>query len=352
MGFQKATKKKSKLRLAIEGASGSGKTYSALTLAKGMHGKIAVIDTEHGSASLYSDKFDFDVLELTAPFTPERYIEAIDEAEKAGYDVLIIDSMSHEWNGQGGCLQIVDKIGGNSYTAWGKVTPRHEAFIQRILSSSMHIIGTMRSKANYETGKDDRGKMTVEKQGTAPIQRDGVDFEFTVVFDLNGNHMAKATKDRTSLFDGKDEIITERTAEVMLNWLNSGEAPKQPEPKNELPPRNYTAEFEACQTMDEVKKLWLSLTAAEKTQCVRLKDIAKERIESQTANVEEAQFTEVKDGLMSMINNISTGAAESTLKAIDEAIAKSSGNKANYLSLFNEKLTAINSSYEVMAIPF
>lgn len=268
MAFQKATKKKSKLRVAIESASGAGKTFSALLLAKGLGGKIAVIDTEHGSASLYSDKFDFDVLELSAPFAPERYIEAIDEAESAGYDVLIIDSMSHEWNGPGGCLNIVDKIGGNSYTAWGKVTPRHDAFIQRILASKMHVIGTMRSKANYETGKDEKtGKMTVEKQGTAPVQRDGVDFEFTVVFDLNQNHMAKATKDRTSLFDGKDDIITERTGKTLLKWLNTG---AEPEPENKPADRNYTAEFEGCLKAENPREalngLWKSLSAAEQEQ--------------------------------------------------------------------------------------
>jgi hypothetical protein len=225
--FKKASKKKSKLRLAIEGASGSGKTYSALVLAKGLGKKMAVIDTEFGSASLYADKFDFDVLNLDPPYSPERYIEAIKNAEEAGYDVCIIDSMSHEWNGEGGCLDIQNKMGGNSYTSWGKVTPRHDKFINAILTSRMHIISTLRSKANYETGKDTSGKMTVEKKGTSPIQRDSVDYEFTIVFDLNQQHMARASKDRTSLFDGQDFIIDNNISKKLIDWLESGEEVKQ-----------------------------------------------------------------------------------------------------------------------------
>lgn len=220
--FKKATKKKAKLRLAIEGASGSGKTYSSLILAKELGKKIAVLDTEHGSASLYSDLFDFDVLELKPPYTPESYINAINEAEKAGYEVLVIDSITHEWNGVGGCLDIVSNVSGNSYTAWAKVTPRHDAFVNRMLNSSIHIIATMRSKANYETGKADNGKMTLEKKGTAPIQREGIDYEFTIVFDLNHKHNATATKDRTGMFDKRDFIISDVTGKELVNWLNSG----------------------------------------------------------------------------------------------------------------------------------
>ena len=220
--FKKAEKKKSKLRLAIEGAASSGKTYSGLILATSIGKKVAVIDTENGSASLYSDDFDFDVRELEPPYTPERYIEGIKAAEAAGYDVILIDSISHEWNGEGGCLDIVNNIGGNSYTAWGKVTPRHDKFINAILRSSAHVICTMRSKAAYDTGKDDRGKMTIEKKGTAPIQREGLDYEFTIVFDLNQNHYAVATKDRTKMFDNKDFKITPETGEQIIKWLNSG----------------------------------------------------------------------------------------------------------------------------------
>jgi hypothetical protein len=225
--FKKAEKSKQKLRLAIEGASGSGKTYSGLILAESISGsgRIAVIDSENGSASLYSDRFSFDVLEITPPYSPEKYIEAIKAAESAGYSVLLIDSITHEWNGDGGVLDIVTKIGGNSFQAWAKATPRHDNFINKILSSPLHIIATMRSKAAYELSKDDKsGKLVIEKKGTAPIQRDSVDYEFTTVFDLNKNHSASASKDRTGLFDGKDFIITEEIGKQFLSWLNSGVA--------------------------------------------------------------------------------------------------------------------------------
>ena len=221
--IQKATKQKSKLRVLVEGASGAGKTYSALLLAKPF-GKVCVIDTECGSASLYADKFEFDVLELSAPFSPEAYIEAIQEVEQAGYDVVVIDSIAPEWSGVGGCLDIQNKLGGR-YTDWAKVSPRHQRFIDSIIQSSIHVVATCRSKADY---KMDETTKKVTKAGTAPQQRDGLDYEFTTVFALNQNHMAEATKDRTSLFDGKEHIISEKTGETLIAWLNNGKEPTAP----------------------------------------------------------------------------------------------------------------------------
>lgn len=148
--FKKAERKQAKLRLALAGPSGSGKTYSALLIAKGLGGKIAVLDTEKGSASLYADLVDFDVVDLMAPFTPERYIDVITAAEAAGYDTLVIDSYSHEWTGPGGCLEANEalahsKFRGNTWAAWNETTPRHRKLTNKILGSSMHIICTMRS---------------------------------------------------------------------------------------------------------------------------------------------------------------------------------------------------------------
>lgn len=222
--FTKANKKKQKLRLLLEGASGSGKTYSALLIAKALGKKIAVIDTEKGSASLYDKLIDFDTCELEAPFTPEKYMQAIIEAEKAGYDVLIIDSITHEWSGKGGCLDIQNGLGGR-YQDWAKVTPRHNAFIESILQSKMHIIATARTKADYETTNKD-GKLKVEKVGLKTEQRDGLDFEFTLVFRINENHIATATKDRTSLFNGLDSVLDEQTGDKILGWLNDGDPVK------------------------------------------------------------------------------------------------------------------------------
>lgn len=231
--FKKATKEKQKLRLLLEGASGSGKTYSALIIAQEiaqkLNKKVAFIDTEYGSASLYADKFDFDTLELEAPFTPEKYINAIKEASECGdYGVLIIDSISHEWSGPGGCLDIQSALGG-TFNDWKKVTPRHQKFINAILESKIHIIGCARTKSDYvmEEGLNSKGKATTKpvKVGTKTEQREGLEFEFTTIFRLNQNHVASVSKDRTSIFENKDAVITEQTAIDLLNWLDSGSEP-------------------------------------------------------------------------------------------------------------------------------
>ena len=227
--FKKAERKQAKLRLALSGPSGSGKTTGALLIAKGLGGKIAVLDTERGSASLYADLVDFDTVELGPPYTPERYIEVIREAEKAGYDTLILDSITHEWNGEGGILQIVDTVArtrlkGNSYMAWNEGTPRHQKFIDAMLASPLHIIATMRSKSVYVETEKGNGKKTYEKQGTAPQQRDGLEYEFTAVLDLSiDGNLATASKDRTRLF--RDPlVISEDTGHKLLEWLNSGKS--------------------------------------------------------------------------------------------------------------------------------
>ena len=233
MQFTKATRKKARLRLALTGPSGSGKTYSALLLARGLGGRIALLDTEHESASLYCgfpNMPDFDSLSLAPPYAPERFVECIHAAEKAGYGVLIIDSLSHEWNGAGGCLELVDQIArskykGNSWSAWNDITPRHRALLDAILHSPMDIIATMRSKT--ETAQtDDGGRKRVVKLGMKSEQREGNEYEFTVVLDLvHDGNFAIASKDRTGLFAGRDpERITENTGQRLRAWLNSGEA--------------------------------------------------------------------------------------------------------------------------------
>lgn len=209
MQFTKATRKKAKLRLALSGPSGSGKTYSALLLAKGIGARTAVIDTERDSASLYSDIMEFDSLNLSAPYSPERYIQAIRAAEQAGYETLVIDSLSHEWSGVGGCLELVDEIAkakfrGNSWSAWNEVTPRHRALLDAILQSPMHIIATTRAKT--ETAQtEENGRKKVVKLGMKAEQRDGLEYEFTIALDLvhDGNY-ATASKDRTGLFSRRD----------------------------------------------------------------------------------------------------------------------------------------------------
>ena len=225
--FRKAERRKAKLRLAITGPAGSGKTYGALLLAQGLGGKIAMIDTENGSGDLYADFCDYDVQTLTAPYSVQKYLAAIHEAEEADYDVLIIDSLSHAWSGEGGLLDVHNQItqsmkSGNSYVAWGKVTPWHNRLIETMLSSRCHIIATMRTKTDYAISQGDKGRIEVQKVGLAPVQRDGMDYEFTIVFDLSMEHTVTVSKDRTSLFDRQIFTISQDTGKTLRKWLESG----------------------------------------------------------------------------------------------------------------------------------
>jgi hypothetical protein len=249
MKFTKAERTQAKLRLALTGPSGSGKTYGALLIAKGLGGKVAVIDTEHKSASLYAGMQsmpEFDTLHLPPPYTPERFIEAIQSAEKAGYDTLIIDSITHEWSGSGGCLELNEQLAnsrfrGNTWSAWNVTTPRHRQFLDTILHSSLHVIGTMRSKTETVQGEDKK----VKKLGMKSEQRDGTDYEFTTVLDIvHDGHYAVASKDRTGLFTDTDPAkITEDTGKQLLAWLNFGAVPLPDEPPPPPPTITDAPEF-------------------------------------------------------------------------------------------------------------
>lgn len=227
--FQRAQRKKAKLRLAICAPSGAGKTYSALKIAKGMGGRIALIDTENGSGELYAHLCEYDAGQIQPPFSPKRYVEAIHTAERAGYDIVIIDSLTHAWSGAGGILSEVDKRRGsaNDFGAWRDVTPMHDELVNAMLQSQCHIIVTMRTKTAYELEKNDKGKLAPVKKGMAPIQRDGLEYEFTVVFDIEDpkKHVATAGKDRTSMFDGQYFVPDEETGRRLMEWLDSGVDP-------------------------------------------------------------------------------------------------------------------------------
>lgn len=255
--FTKATRKKAKLRLAIMGPSGSGKTYSALLLAKGLGGKVAVIDTENGSASLYSNLLDFDVMELSGPYSPERYIQAIRSAEEAGYDTLILDSITPEWSGTGGILQLNQQIAdakfrGNTWSAWSETDPRHRHFVDAQLQCKMDIIATMRSKTETAQEKDERtGKTKVVQLGMKSEQRDSIIYEYTVVLDLtHEKHYANAIKDRTGLFIGADPTaISPETGKKLKEWLNSG---KEPEKTIEQRAKEFSVELDKLQSLKSV----------------------------------------------------------------------------------------------------
>lgn len=287
MKFEKATRKKAKLRLALTGPSGSGKTYSALLVAKGIGGKVAVIDTEKGSASLYSDVTEFDVLELDPPFSPERFIEAITAAEKAGYETLILDSITHEWSGVGGCLELVDTIAktkfrGNTWSAWSEINPRHRLFLDAILRSPMHIIATMRSKT--ETAQvEENGRKKVAKLGMKSEQRDGVEYEFTTVLDIgHETHHAMSSKDRTKLFSNSDPVIlSEDTGKKLLAWLESGANPAEEALKQFTQDATDATNIEALKPLFE--EAWRTLRGTEyQAKAKEVYDIRKHELEPAT----------------------------------------------------------------------
>ncbi|CAM6053533.1 unnamed protein product [Sphagnum tenellum] len=240
--FKKATRSQVKLKLALAGPSGSGKSYSALALATGLTqalgGKIAAVDTENNSLALYSDKFAFDSVCMNSPYTTEKYIRAMQEAEAQGYTCLILDSLSAQWAGEGGILDRkarLDSRGGNSFTNWNQMTPEQELFKAAILKSNIHLICTMRSKQDYIL-QEDRGKQRPVKIGMAPIQRDDLSYEFSVVFDIASDHSAIASKDRTGLFSVTTPFtVTDSTGALLAQWLSQNQdAPTTTNPQSDL----------------------------------------------------------------------------------------------------------------------
>lgn len=257
MKLQKAQRNQVKLRLGLSGASGFGKSYSALLLAFGITNdwtKIAIIDTENNSASLYSHLGDFNVLSLNEPYAPERYIQAIEVCEKEEIEVVIIDSITHEWSGKGGCLELHEQLGGR-FQDWAKITPRHQAFIDKILNSNCHVITTVRRKTDYSLDKDGNGKTKVMKLGTKEITRDGFEYELTVNFELiNDNHLVTASKDRTGLFSGKPEfVINSSTGKKLIEWCNLG-----------ISVEIAMSEINACENLEGLKHVYSKYPSLQK----------------------------------------------------------------------------------------
>jgi len=232
--IKKAKREKIFTKIALMAPSGGGKTYSSLRLATGMaeeieketgkQAKILMLNTEQSRGQYYANEFDYDIIDMEAPHNPERYVEAINFAVEQGYDILIIDSSSHEWEGEGGCLDLQQQAGG-TYQAWKKITPRHNAFIAAIADSPIHIIATMRGKDQYEMTQDDRGKKSVQKLGVGAKQRDGFEYEFTVTFLLDQKtNVAEQQKDNTHIFSGRSGVIlSEDHGRKIIQWANSGE---------------------------------------------------------------------------------------------------------------------------------
>lgn len=251
MGLQlkKATRKAVKLKMNLSAPSGAGKTYSALLLAKGLVGswdKIAVIDTENGSASLYSHLGDFNTIDLQPPFTPERYNEAIKLAYESGMEAVIIDSTSHEWATliEENQLLADSKFRGNTWSAWSKTTPRHDKFISTILHTPIHVITCTRSKTETVMGEDKK----VKKVGMKDNQREGFEYELSLSLEIDRDtHLASPSKDRTNLFEGKQPfLITEETGKLIRDWCDSGVSEKQ----------IAINEMEVVSSIEQLKEIW------------------------------------------------------------------------------------------------
>jgi hypothetical protein len=225
--FQKAIKQESKMRLAIAGPAGSGKTYTSLLIAGALAdgGKIAVVDTEHGSASKYADLFQFDVMEMDPPFHPDRFAKAIREAQEAGYKVIVLDSLSHAWNGTGGLLEVVDQIAArsnsrNTFAAWKEGTPIYNKLVDAILQSDIHVIATMRQKMDYVLEADEKGKQKPVKVGLAAVQREGFEYEFDVVMNMDIDNQGVIVKTRCpELQGGVYRKPGNDVAGILAHWL-------------------------------------------------------------------------------------------------------------------------------------
>lgn len=272
--IRKAERKAAKLRIGLSGPSGSGKTFSALQLAKGLAGewgKVGLIDTENGRGDIYSDLGEYSIATLEAPFTPEKYIEYIEAMVKSGVKVLVVDSISHEWDGPGGCLQLNEKLAvakykGNTWSAWSETTPRHQAFIDAIIQAPVHVITTVRNKVETIMTEDKK----VKKVGTKEITREGFEYELTVNFNLDRDtHTVMASKDNTRLFEGKDPfVITEETGAQLLGWVNSGAVDKTAEEK-----ATYRAEINVLLTELGKDENWLMAQAGSSISALSIKQL-------------------------------------------------------------------------------
>lgn len=236
MAFQVKKAKREKIypKIAIIAPSGGGKTYGSLRLATGMaeeikketgkDPKILMGNTESKRGLYYANEFNYDIVDLEPPYNPEKFVELIEFAVSEGYDILIIDSSSHEWEGKGGCLELQQQAGG-TYQSWAKVTPRHQKFINAIADSPITIIATMRGKDQYEMSKDERGRASVQKLGVGAKQREGFEYEFTCTFLIDQKtNTAEVQKDNTHIFDREGPtILTEAHGAKIIKWANSGE---------------------------------------------------------------------------------------------------------------------------------
>lgn len=295
--FKKAVREQIWIKVLLGGASGSGKTFSALRLAKGIAnksgGKIAAIDTENGRIRYYANEFDFDDLQLEVPYSPEKYIQAINDATDCKYNILIIDSMSHEWEY---CLEQHAKMSGNSYTNWAKITPKHDAFMEKILQSPLHIICTARGKDSYIL-EEKNGRQVPKKVGMGFKARDNTEYNYTVTFNIDqSTHVAEVMKDNTHIFEGRYDILTEKDGEALYNWANTGKIPEKKPEKTVVKSEELLEDV-----IEEIKNKTISLVGAGID-----KKIISDTIKSEfaTANYNQIKDIVVAKKVLEALNNI------------------------------------------------
>lgn len=287
--IRKAERRQAKLRLALTGVSGSGKSLGAINIAAGMGGKFVIIDTEHNSADLFSHVADYDVITLDKPFTPEKYLQAIDIAEKAGYTTIIIDSLSHAWAGEGGALDMHEaatqaSASKNSYTAWKDITPWMNKLINAIIQSPLHIISTIRVKTHYEI-VDVNGKKKPVKMGLEPIQKKDIEYEFTTVLTIDkDSHLYASSKDRTGIFEGKHETLSRDTGKQIMEWLNDGKSQDQVQ-REEI--TRFTNDMHNSETVEALRSVF---------------KIAKEKYPAETEN-----FTKIATERSQLLKAVTEG---------------------------------------------
>lgn len=271
MELRKSSKQKVKIRLGFSAVAGGGKTYSALLVARGMTtwDKIAVIDTENNSADLYADLGDYNVLPLPSPYSPENYIKAIKTCEDAGMEVIIVDSITHEWDGKGGILEIQSALGGR-YQDWATVTPRHQKFLEAILNSKCHVFTTVRRKQDYSMEKQVDGKTVVQKLGLKEVTRDGWEYELTINLEMDTKHNATSTKDRTGLFEDKPAFVPSiETGKLILDWCENGIEPIKADPEKDL---------RSAKNLVDLQAVYLALSADDKAALSAVKDEMKVKL--------------------------------------------------------------------------
>ncbi len=260
MGFKKAKREQVWLKVLLSGPSGSGKSYSALRLAKGVFSQcggngIAYIGTESSRNKYYADEFDYDLSELDEPFECKKYMNAIDEAIDLGYKVLIIDSLTHEWKWLN---DTHDKMPGNSFTNWGKLKPMHHEFMEKVLRSPIHIIATARGKDEWLL-EEKNGKQVPKKVGLGQQQEKDISYEYTLSLNIaQDTHIASVDKDNTKLFEGKFEVLTEKHGVKLYEWANNGETPEVKKEKDTYKKVDSSPE----EILNDIKKEIISLCAS------------------------------------------------------------------------------------------